>query len=401
MTVVMKDKDTDKPTWESVLSVKLDDHISVVHDQAADGVDEAAIIEKVLRSIVDRRFTASSPPWRIVVLPLPLQQGTTKPRCFIAFASSHSIADGGAGLAFHGTFLNALRQDTKDQDVSFTITVPDRKLPDPFDTPERLPVTPDFLRSVATTTVVDAGTWTGSSVFLEPQEGLHTRIRLLEVEAPLVQTALRVSRSHNTKLTATIQQLINRALSKAVTDGDVTNFASQTAIDLRGAGGVGLEWGIFVSGLAAAHPRVDASEPVSDDMWAAAGSMSEKLAESSTRLENQVIGLLRYVPNHRESMVSKLGGKREGSYALSNMLAFDGGSEGHYCRISKMVVASSAAVPSAPLSFCIISVKGGSLMCTVSWQLGALGCPVEKEASFVDEICSSLRGDFEALGAVA
>ena len=373
MTVILKDKDTEKPVWEGVSSVKLDDHISIIHDQATEGGDEAATIGKVLPSIVDGRFTASSPPWKIVVLPLPSRQGTTKSRCFVAFASSHSIADGGAG----------------------------RALPEPFDTPERLPISPEFLRSIATTRVVDASTWTGSPVFLEPQEGLHTRIRLLEIEAPLVQGALRASRAHKTKLTATIQLLINRALSNAVTDGDVTNFASQTAIDLRGASGVGLEWGIFVSGLAAAHPRIDASKTISDEMWAVASSMSEKLADSSSKLDNQVIGLLRFVPSHKDSMVSKLGGKREGSYALSNMLAFDGGDEGYNCRISKMVVASSAAVPSAPLSFCIISVKGGSLMCTVSWQPGALGCPMEKEAFFVDEICSSLRGDFETLGTVA
>ena len=401
MTIILKDKDTEKPVWEGVSSVKLDDHIFIIHDQATEAGDEAAKIEKVLPSIVDRRFTASSPPWRIVVLPLPSRQGTTKPRCFVAFASSHSIADGGAGLAFHGTFLSALRETTQEKIDSLTFTVPGRALPEPFDTPERLPISPDFLRSIATAGVVDAGTWTGSPVFFDPQEGLHTRIRLLEVEAPMVQGALRASRTHNTKLTATIQQLINRALSNAVTDGDVTNFASQTAIDLRGASGVGLEWGIFVSGLAAAHPRIDASKPISDEIWAIASSMSEKLADSSSKLENQVIGLLRFVPSHKDSMVSKLGGKREGSYALSNMLAFDGGNEGYHCRISKMVVASSAAVPSAPLSFCIISVKGGSLMCTVSWQPGALGCPIEKEAFFVDEICSSLRGDFEALGTVA
>ena len=397
MTVILKDKDTEKPIWEGVSNVKLDDHISIIQDQATEGGDEAAIVEKVLPSIVDRRFTASSPPWRIVVLPLPSRQGTTKPRCFVAFASSHSIADGGAGLAFHGTFLKGLRESTKEKTESLTITVPGRALPEPFDTPERLPISPDFLRSIATASVVDAGTWTGSPVFLEPQEGLQTRIRLLEIEAPLVQGALRASRAHKTKLTATIQQLINRALSNAVTDGDVTNFASQTAIDLRSASGAGLEWGIFVSGLAAAHPRINASQPISDEMWAAASSMSEKLADSSSKLENQVIGLLRFVPSHKESMVSKLGGKREGSYALSNMLAFDGGDEGYNCRISKMVVASSAAVPSAPLSFCIISVKSGSLMCTVSWQPGALGCPIEEEAFFVDEICTSLRGDFETL----
>jgi hypothetical protein len=36
-------------------------------------------------------------------------------------------------------------------------------------------------------------------------------------------------------------------------------------------------------------------------------------------------------------------------------------------------------------------------MCAVSWQAGALDVPVEEEILLVDEICSSLRADFEAL----
>ncbi|ORY02750.1 hypothetical protein BCR34DRAFT_79308 [Clohesyomyces aquaticus] len=390
MGVVLKGKHTESPVWEGVPNIKLNDHITI-HHQAAGGADERTLIENALPGIVDAKFTGPSPPWRLVVLPLSPKED--KPRCFIAFAISHSIGDGGAGLAFHHTFLEALRR-SKGTDDDFNVVVPDRQLPEPFDTPERLPVSPDFLRSVMTSSVVGDGTWTGSKVFLDEQEGLHTKIRVLEIDSRLVDAALRVARSRDTKLTPTIHQVIVRALSKVVTDGDVTNFASQTAIDLRGANGVGLEWGIYVSGHAASHARVDTSGPVSDEMWQSASSLSRKLGQLTGKLDNQMIGLLRFIPSQKDSMASKLGTTREGSYALSNMLAIDGGAADESCRITKMVVATSAAVPSAPLSFCIISVKGGSMVCTVSWQPGALGCPVDKEYSFVDEICSSMEADF-------
>lgn len=403
MTIVLKDRDTENPFWEAVSSINPLDHISIFQDDTIAGDDnETTIIEKAVPSIVDNRFTNPSlPPWRLVILPLPSRQGTTKPRCFISYVSSHATADGGAGLVFHRTFLNALRHTDEEQSIADeTVTVSDRPLPEPFDTPEKLPISPEFMRSIASTNVVNDYTWTGSPVFLGP-EGLHTRTRIVEIPAAILEKVIAVSRAHNTKLTGILHQLVVRALSKVVTDSEITNFASQTAIDLRGASGAGLAWGNYVSGHATSHPRVNPSTPISDHTWATARSMSQKLADSSARLEDQVIGMLRFVPNHRESMVRKLGAKRDGSYALSNVLAFDGSDEEGHCKVTKILMTTSAAVPSAPLSFCVVSVKGGSLTCTVSWQPGALGCPLEEEVSFVDMICSFLQDDFKALAVTA
>jgi hypothetical protein len=397
MGVVMKGTNTESPTWEGVPSVNLENHIVILGNTAEGGID-ADLIEKALPSIVDARFTDGSPPWRVAVLPLLPKDGTT--RCFIAFSISHSIGDGGAGLAFHQTFLEALRRPTG-TDTDFAFVVLNRQLPGPFDTPGRLPVSPEFMRSVMTSSVVNGGTWTGSKVFLDEKEGLHTRIRILEIEGHLVEAALCASRSHNTKLTPTVHQLIVRALSKAVKDDKVSNFASLTATDLRSAARVGLEWGIFVSGHASSHARAASTDPISDEMWKLAGELSTKLGEATSTLEDQMIGMLRFIPSQRDSLVSKLGTTREGSYALSNMLAVEGGRSGDTCRISKMVVATSAAVPSAPLSICLISVKGGSCVCTLSWQPGALGCAEGDETTFIDEICSSLKADFAAFATTA
>jgi len=388
MGVVLKGKDTESPVWERVPRIKLENHITIL-DEASDD-DEVVSIEKILPNVVDTRLSGPSPPWKIFVLPLLPKNG--RPRAFIAFAMSHSIGDGGAGLIFHQTFLAALQQ-SGDADNNFNFAVPDRELPEPFDTSERLPISSEFMKSVMSSSVVGAGTWTGARIFLG-EGGLHTKIRMLEVEPQQVEAALHASRAHGTKLTPVIHQLIIRALSKAVMDENVKDFASMTAIDLRGASGVGLEWGIYISGCSASHSRVNSSDSISDYQWQSARTLSKRLGEVASTLDDQVIGMLRFVPSQKESMTSKIGSKRDGSYALSNMLAVDGGKAGDSVRITKMVVASSAAVPSAPLSFCLISVKGGSLVCTLNWQPGALGVPLEEEDSFVDCICSSLKADF-------
>ncbi|KAI9933661.1 hypothetical protein MW887_008134 [Aspergillus wentii] len=249
------------------------------------------------------------------------------------------------------------------------------------------------LRTAAST--VDAGTWTGSRIFFDSTT--NSRVKLLEIEAPLVQRALQASRNHDTKLTATLHQFIVRALNKAIPGDDITHFVSGTAVDMRGSIGIPADtWGLYVSGHYDVHPRLPDTEPtLSDEMWTAASSMTRKLAECGTRLQDQAIGLLRYLPNFRTWTLGKIGQRRDSSYEVSNLLVFDGGSS-EKCNISKMVFTQPGNVPSAPLVFNVISVKGGSLMCTVSWQAGALGVPVE-EMELVDGICASIRADFQAL----
>ena len=126
--------------------------------------------------------------------------------------------------------------------------------------------------------------------------------------------------------------------------------------------------------------------------------MTKKLAECAVTLQDQAIGLLRYIPSIKKWTLGKIGSLRDSSYEVSNLLVFDGSGEGNQCRITNMVFAQPASPPSAPLVFNFVSVKGGSLMCAITWQEGALGIPLEKEKAFVDEICSSMRTDFENLG---
>jgi hypothetical protein len=421
LSVVVTDKHTDKPAYEAVSSIYLEDHVSIIDEGEASSGGETATIQKVLSPILDRPWPAGIPPWRIVVLPLASPDDFTVTRCFIAFAFSHTLGDGMVGLAFHRTFLDAWQQMTRtDEKESFLVTPPTRTLPAPFDTPKRLPISWSFLlgplisvylpkflveflglRTAAST--VDAGTWTGSRIFFDSASAHNSRVKILEIEAPLVQNALRMSRSHETKLTAMVHQMIIRALSKAIPNRDITNFVSGTAVDMRGSIGTpGYTWGLFVSGHYEVHLRLlDVGGPVlSDEMWAAASLMTKKLAECGTRLHDQAIGLLRYAPSIRKWTQGKIGHRRDCSYELSNLLAFDGvGSDAdpNKCRISKMLFTQPGNVLSAPLVFNLISVKGGSLMFTVSWQAGALDVPVEAEMPLVDEICSSLRADFDAL----
>jgi hypothetical protein len=144
LTVVVRDAHTEKPYYDSVSNVNLRDHVFTLGDNEASD-DDTATLETVLPPILDRPWPASAPPWRIVVLSLPPQRGTKTTRCIIAFAFSHTIGDGIAGLAFHRTFLDACQRQTLSREKSFLFTVPSRTISTPFDTPQTLPISWSFL----------------------------------------------------------------------------------------------------------------------------------------------------------------------------------------------------------------------------------------------------------------
>jgi hypothetical protein len=297
-----------------------------------------------------------------------------------------------------------------------------QQLPPPFDTPSRLPISWKFLLSPllavylpkclaallglrAAVTTIDAGTWTGSPMFFDPSTPNSSRIRLLEIESSHVQTALKASRAHGSKLTGLIHQMIVMALSRVLPDEKVTNYVSGTAVDMRRSVGIPrCAWGLYVSGHNQTHPRPsdlpEKGSPAtfSDEFWLSARSITEDLALCATRLQDQAIGLLRYAPSIRNWTAGKVGQRRDCSYEVSNLLAFDSAAqEGDKCRITKMVFATPANVVSGPLVFNIISVNGGNLVIAVNWQAGALGVPHEEEDDFVNAVCESIRADFESL----
>jgi hypothetical protein len=90
-------------------------------------------------------------------------------------------------------------------------------------------------------------------------------------------------------------------------------------------------------------------------------------------------------------------GLRDSSYEVSNLTAFSKNVAGEACQITKMVFAQPGNVVSAPLVFNLISVKGGSLPCSATWQPGALGVPREHDDKWVEGICESSKLDLANL----
>ncbi|KAH9893808.1 alcohol acetyltransferase [Xylariomycetidae sp. FL2044] len=429
LSYAIKDKHTDAAFYERVPAINLEDHIIFAEESSHDASpdekaqsNELRKIEKALPSILDHVWTSPLPPWRIVVLPLspPDSLDTDRRRCYISFAYSHGIGDGINGLAFHRTFKEGLF-DRVDKGNS-TVATPVTPFPSPFDTPERLPISwgfllapfiahllPKFVAELfhlrATTSGVNADTWTGTRMFFNP-ESFHSNARLVEISAPVVEHVLRTARKNGAKLTATLSASIARALDSVVPSTAAKNLVAGIAVNMRRSAGISdAEMGFFTNSCYGFYDRNNdlTTSPLSEPAWASARSLTQKLAESAVNLEDQPIGLLRYVHGIRNWTAAKIGGKRDCSYELSNLGAFDTtgaeapGDRGQQCSITKMVFARPSDAIGSPIGFSVVNVRGGIMVISISWQEGALGIPVESESAFVDRVSTFLEEDLKNL----
>ncbi|KAH7030635.1 uncharacterized protein B0I36DRAFT_348841 [Microdochium trichocladiopsis] len=306
LSVVVKDKHTDKAYYEHVPSVSLKEHIFIAsQDEQGRAEDETARIERLLPSLVDHAHAAERPPWSVTVLPLGQGTGQTT-RLFIAFAFSHMLGDGMNGLTFHQHLLEGLRDASTNADASSATTVtipPTTTLDEPFDTPKRLPISwgyllgplfavllPKWLAILlgvrASTSTLEPGTWIGPPMF-DDNKADPTRLRIIDIPAAQVEAALRTSRRHGAKLTGVLHQVIVHALSDALpghtlpsatakgnknreagsnnkeggggtasSSTAITRFVSQSAINMRPTLGIpNTKMGLYVNGCFDYHPR--------------------------------------------------------------------------------------------------------------------------------------------------
>ncbi|KAF3007127.1 hypothetical protein E8E14_009670 [Neopestalotiopsis sp. 37M] len=415
LSVVVRDAHTNKAFFEYVPTVNLKEHVSI-HEPVSADRDESAAIQEVLRLNLDVPFPSGTPPWKIIVLPLQSS------RCFMAYVYSHAIGDGVSGAAFQRTFLNAWPESLEEQHTAPAIIArPTTPLPAPFDTSERLSISwlfllipqitvllPAFVRDWLGLQVgispIDDGTWTGAPAAFDHQTS-SSKVVLRVIPAPIIESVLRASTSHDATLSGTLQQVVARALIQAIPNPDINNLVSQQAINMRGSIGVPDEqMGNFFSGYYIAHLRKHCSSgPLSTVEWESAAETSKNLEEAAARLEDQPIGLLRYLSSIRNWLLGKIGKRRDNSFEVSNagMIELDAQGQhavtaGKHIRVETMVFAQPGHVSSAPLAFNFISLKGGPLAFTVTWPEGALNMPVNEE-QFVEGVCSSIMASLENL----
>jgi alcohol acetyltransferase len=415
--------ETETPYYAFCPQLDLNKHIKILKNDTSDEQNEVKTIERILPGILDKPWPKGSPPWKVYLLPF------SQTRCFICLGYSHGLLDGIAGIAFHRTLLDALsQQNVSVYDIQDPIYKPTKKhLPPPFDTAKNLPISWPYLLSpflahylpkfVASSlglrdavNILNPGTWLATPIFSKTNAN-QTGVEIIAIDAITLDKTLKLCRANGARLTGLLHQLIVSALSDSLPEtSNVDSFASQTAINMRSAVGTSNdEMGLFSSGVFETFPvqrrSLDGQKPPTSSHpfdWSIAKSMTHKLVASTGTLEDQPIGLLRYLVSIRSWLLSKLGHQRDCSYEVSNIMAFRPLNKKPMasCEVKEMYFCQPAHIVSAPLCFNIVSVAdGGALNICVDWQIGAiLGDGQEAaERNFVSQVCKHIKDSFREL----
>lgn len=425
LSTVILNASTEVPEFATPKLLDLDKHLEIVESE---DVDEKQAIEKLMARISDEKFEAlhTTPPWKVVLAPLPSDKVSGAARLLVLFTSFHSHGDGRSGLAFQNSFLAGLSKyipevhDKESAAEDMMYKPPTTELLPPIEEGGIMTLSWSYLLSPLLGTYLpksvssflglrdswlssDLDIWRGAPTTFDP-ENHSTGLKLITLDSATKDRLLQQCRRNNSTFTGILQHLIARSLTSP-SGGAIgsSSFVAGVAIDMRH-----LFPGIYstasmmncVTGYNELITYSPSSEPhdwatnSSSPFWEAARKTSKSLKVASGTLHNQPIGLLQYLKAFRPWTKGLEGKERDMSFEISNLGAFKSESR-EVVKIEKAVFSQPAKVSGSLLDFNVVSTPEGPLVITVTWQRGVLGLDegIEEDA-FVKRVCAKLEESF-------
>jgi hypothetical protein len=432
--VVLDDADTDKPRFRKLMRLDLRNHLFVIPKKQGDsyetrdtGFEHTESLTSLLESIVNAEFdnVARVPPWRVYVNPLGGKAGSS---CYrVVFHYSHSHGDGTSGLAFHQSLSKtlAIDRDMKECIMPVELQTSAAELPPVMDP---LPISwryllaavskeyfPPSFRRLLGTASTEKPAWVGSSTSFDPST-FKSSLEEVRLPAGDLDAVIQRCRKAQMKLTGLLVVLIARSLSIELRRVGIEHEAlvSSTAISLRSLFGVkSSEMGLYASAVNHYYTHDNSGQSLSDGEIACAQHLTDKLSKSSKSATDQPVGLLPYASSVKQWLQSKYGKPRETSFEVSNIMSFDceansSGRQPSQIQITDMYFAQPADAIGHPISFNVVSLRGGDLVIMCCWQIGALGLVQEgqspsalhavakTEKAFMKAVARNLTEEFDA-----
>ncbi|KAI4716128.1 hypothetical protein E4T48_07690 [Aureobasidium sp. EXF-10727] len=423
-TVVLRGY-TESPEFATPKTLDLNAHIEI---RNAPDISEDQLIEKLVAQIGDEQFESShtSPPWKVVLVCLTRSDSSEPSRLLVLFANYHSHGDGRSGLAFHTSFERGLSKYLSKPENSVTFDAeykaPSNSLLPPIEEGGKLTLSWSYLLSpllgshlpapiasflgLRTSWIPsEAGIWRGKMTQFDP--ACHsTGLVLFTVDSTTLSRTIQHCRAKRTTLTALLKHLIARSLN--AWDGGAVGtdlFNTGVAIDLRHLFN-GRYSRSSMMNCVSGHSEVvqySHSQEKSDwitnpssQFWQAARKTSDSLKLAASTLHDQPIGLLQYLRHFRPWTEGQIGKERDMSFEISNLGAYSRGladeDVGSEIWMEKVIFAQPAKASGSLLNFNVVSIEGGPLVMTVTWQLEVLGLSEKSdETAFVRSVCSKLE----------
>ena len=408
-------------------TLDLDTHLEI--RKVDDDIPDDKCIENLMVQIGDAQCMSvhTTPPWRVTLVPLRSEDSSEQSRLLVLYSNYHSHGDGRSGLAFHNSFHAGLMKHIGQANGHFepidsVCEPPTKPLLPPIEEGGKMTLSWSFLLSPLLGTYLptsiasflgirtswlnhEAGIWRGKKTTFDPAN--HTSgLFLLTIETTTMSKVLEQCRANGATFTGLLHHLISRSLV-ALDGGAVTENAFNTgiAVDMRHLFGDRYSRASMMNCVTGYSELVvlDRSQETTDwatnpssNFWEAARKTSAGLKTASSTLHDQPIGLLQYLKDFRGWTTGQIGKEREMSYDISNLGDFDPASQEDNSvsaiTVEKALFSQPGAAAGSLLNFNPVSVKGGPLAMTITWQLGVLDLAEgDDETAFVRKVSSKLE----------
>jgi hypothetical protein len=418
---------TETPEFATPTDLDLDKHLEVRNAEDNENLVEEEYLEKLLARISDEKFESldSSPPWKVVLTSLPCDKITGAARLLVLFTNYHSHGDGRSGLAFHNSFQQGLEgyisQDHEERGaVDTIIKSPTTPSLSPIEEGGRMTLSWSYLLSPLLGTYLpksvvsflglrdswlssETDIWRGEKTRFDP-ENHSTGLVLITIECDIKEKLLQRCRANKTTFTGLLQHLIARSLTSHEGGGITSSaFLAGVAIDMRhlfpdkysAASMMNCVTGYNELIHSPSSPAEDWSTNPSSEFWNACRKTSASLKLAASTLHNQPIGLLQYLKAFRPWTASLVGKERDMSFEISNLGSFKSPKErSSGIGMEKLVFSQPAKASGSLLDFNAVSVEGGSLVVSVTWQRGVLGVGGGREE---DDFVRKMSGKLKSL----
>jgi hypothetical protein len=405
----IKDSESRKPVWIHIINLDLNEHVEWI--SYSESTDIEGTLQDKIRSELDTRFTDLSirPGWRVVVLQHPRNDMLD-----VIFTWNHATTDGMGGKLFHDKLLEALATE---RHINTTARVGyDRKLYFPSLSDRFPPATESLVDLPTSTGFLLQQAWNETKphwLFPDPSTTIwapirrgscFTKFRVFELNNATLSGVLKTCRARKTTLTAVIHGMVLLSLIKQLGNSTVRAFTSLTAIDQRR----------FLPSYPASYPWLEPKTTMAnyvtnithefderfvaqvqsclggqshgellssaqlDFVWSGAVLVRKDIEKRLHKeLRDDRLALMKFVRNARAIFEKDVKKPRLISWAVSNLGVINGATKGDVnvadkidgsWSIRRAQFTLSAHIPGAVFLVDVMSLKGGELVITCSWQ---------------------------------
>jgi hypothetical protein len=234
------------------------------------------------------------------------------------------------------------------------------------------------------------------------KEAIYYELRMSVLEGSAWHSPVDLPIHPVTRLTGLLQHLIARSLTSPEGGGiDASALLAGVAIDMRhlfpdkysAASMMNCVTGYNELVHSPLCPAEDWSTNPSSEFWNACRKTSASLKLAASTVHNQPIGLLQYLKAFRPWTTSLVGKERDMSFEISNLGSFKPKESRSGIGMEKLLFSQPAKASGSLLDFNVVSVEGGPLVVSVTWQRGVLWLADERdEDDFVRKAGGKLEG---------